>query len=206
MANCITFSRLILLFIFLVLVYRPDSYWHLAGFPLLVIVFVLDGIDGHVARIRREESLLGAIFDIAVGRVVENVLWMILLYLDMVPIWAVITFITRGFLVDAVRFHAASRGQTPFGMMQSSLGKFLVAGRFMRIFYNCVKAATFSYLFMLRPLQVLAPDFYKGWSGAFNKFKQIGVYSAVAICLLRGLPVLIEFAWRRDGLLAALRS
>jgi CDP-diacylglycerol--glycerol-3-phosphate 3-phosphatidyltransferase len=206
MANCITLSRLILLFIFVVLVYQPDSYWQLAGFPLLVVVFVLDGIDGYVARIRCEESVFGAIFDIAVDRVIENVLWLILVDFDLIPAWVAITFITRGFLVDAVRSHAASRGQTPFGMIKSSLGKFLIAGRFMRICYSSLKAAIFSYLFLLQPLQLMAPDFYMGWSGALNNFKQIGVYSAVALCLLRGLPVLIEFAWHKDGLFGTLRS
>jgi len=139
-------------------------------------------------------------------RVIENVLWLILVDFDLIQAWVAITFITRGFLVDSVRSHAASRGHTPFGMMQSSRGKFVVAGRFMRIFYNSLKAATFSYLFLLRPLHLLAPDFYMDWSAALNNFRHIAVYATVAICLLRGLPVLIDFAWRKDGFFAALRS
>jgi len=206
MANSITFFRLILFFIFIALVYRPGSYWQLAGCPLLVAVFILDCVDGHVARIRREASVFGAIFDVAVDRIVENVLWLILVDFDLIPAWVAITFITRGVVVDAVRSHAASRGQTPFGMMQSSLGKFIVASRFMRALYGGIKAATFCYLFLLKPFQLLRPDIFMSWSGALNTFKQIGVYSAVAICLLRGLPVVIEFAWRKDGLFAALRS
>ena len=206
MANSITFFRLILFFIFIAFVYRPDSYWQLAGCPLLAAVFILDGVDGHVARIRREASVLGAIFDIAVDRIVENILWLILVDFDFVPAWVAITFITRGIMVDAVRSQAASKGQTPFGMMQSALGKFIVASRFMRISYGSIKAATFCYLFLLRPLQLFRPDIYMSWSGALNAFKQIGIYSAVAMCLLRGLPVLIEFVWRKDGLFAALKS
>ena len=41
-------------------------------------VIGLDGVDGYVARKRNETSVFGSIFDIAIDRVVENVLWVVL--------------------------------------------------------------------------------------------------------------------------------
>ncbi len=197
MANYITISRLLLLFIYVAWVYQLNSFWQLAGIPLLITVFILDGLDGYVARLRQEESIFGAILDIAVDRIVENVLWLVLVDFNLVPVWVAIVFITRGFLVDAVRSQAARRALSPFGMMQSNLGRFLVASRFMRGIYGSIKAVTFSYLFTLRCLKSQAPIFYTDWSETLNIFGQIGVFTTMVFCLLRGLPVLTDFGIRK---------
>jgi len=86
MANLITLSRLLLLFILVGLLYHNAVYAQIIAFFLLILIFVMDGLDGWVARRRGESSLFGAIFDIAADRVVENVLWVVLADLDRVPI------------------------------------------------------------------------------------------------------------------------
>ena len=87
MANLITLGRFILLIVLVILAYAPNPKLQLINCPLLVIVFILDGVDGYVARKRKEESLFGAIFDIAIDRVVENVLWVVLVDLRIIPVW-----------------------------------------------------------------------------------------------------------------------
>ncbi|MCF7853244.1 MAG: CDP-alcohol phosphatidyltransferase family protein [Candidatus Pacebacteria bacterium] len=206
MANGITLVRFILLYVLVGMAYQEGSLWQLANFPLLVVIFILDGIDGYVARKRHEESLFGAIFDIAVDRIVENVLWLVLADLNVIPVWVAIVFVTRGFLVDSVRAHGASRGETPFGMMTSQIGKFLVAGRFMRIFYAVLKGTAFGYIFMIQPWEFLYPAFYIRWHVPLELVKEVLVYVTVALCVARGLPVILEFALQEDGLFAALRG
>ncbi len=206
MANLITLARFILLFVLVIMAYRQGSVLQFLNVPLLVVIFIMDGIDGYIARKRHEESLFGAIFDIAVDRIVENVLWLVLADLDLIPVWVAIVFVTRSFLVDSIRANAASEGQTPFGMMQSPLGRFLVAGKFMRILYAVVKAVAFGYVFLIQPWPFLVPDFYAQWSAPLHIVKELLVYSAVALCLARGLPVILEFALQEDGLFAALRG
>jgi len=71
MANLITLSRLLLLFVVVAIAYQPSSWLKLIDVPLLIFVFVTDGLDGYVARKRRETSQFGAMFDIAVDRIVE---------------------------------------------------------------------------------------------------------------------------------------
>ena len=72
MANLITLGRFILLIVLIVLVYAQNPKLQLVNCPLLVIIFVLDAVDGYIARKRNEASLFGAIFDIAIDRVVVN--------------------------------------------------------------------------------------------------------------------------------------
>ena len=117
MANLITTIRFALLFVLVASAYFATATWQLLNAPLLLLIIALDGVDGYVARRRGETSAFGAIFDIAVDRVVENVLWVVLAHLDLVPVWVAIVFITRGSIVDSIRYAAISGGKTAFGMI-----------------------------------------------------------------------------------------
>ena len=104
MANLITLGRFLLLFLLVTAAYEASPAWQVANAPLLLLIIALDGVDGYVARKRNETSVFGSIFDIAIDRVVENVLWVILADLGLVPIWVAIVFITRSSIVDSIRF------------------------------------------------------------------------------------------------------
>src|SRR3990172_1225300 len=114
MANLITAARFALLFVLVALAYGAPPDWQLLNAPLLLLIMVLDGVDGYVARKRGEVTAFGAIFDIAVDRVVEMVLWVVLADLGLVPIWVAIVFVTRGSLVDSIRYAPISSPETPF--------------------------------------------------------------------------------------------
>ncbi|MFO8088902.1 MAG: CDP-alcohol phosphatidyltransferase family protein, partial [Desulfatiglandaceae bacterium] len=98
MANLITLGRFLLLMVLIVLAYAQNPNLQLVNCPLLVIIFVLDAVDGYIARKRNETSLFGAIFDIAIDRVVENVLWVVLVDLRVIPVWVAVVFLIRGFV------------------------------------------------------------------------------------------------------------
>jgi CDP-diacylglycerol--glycerol-3-phosphate 3-phosphatidyltransferase len=149
-------------------------------------------VDGWVARRRNETSVFGSIFDVAIDRTVENVLWVVLADLDLVPIWVALTFIVRGTVVDSIRYAAISRGETAFGMMRSPWGRLLVAGRFMRGFYGVVKAVTFGWIFFIQPWPTLFPELWQQWGNAAALIANLLVYTSVALCIVRGLPVIIE--------------
>lgn len=194
MANVVTLLRLLLLFVLVSLIYRASPEWQLVNAPLLLVIIALDALDGYVARRRGESSVFGSIFDIAVDRVVELILWVALGHIGLVPIWVAMVFIIRGVMVDAIRYAAISRGETAFGMMRSRWGRFLVAGTFMRGLYGIIKAATFGWILLLQPWPALLPDFWSRWSHALVAGTAVLVGLSVFLCILRGLPVLVEFA------------
>ena len=215
MANLITLSRLVLLLVVVAIAYRPVSAMQLWIWPILSVVFISDGLDGWVARRRGEESLFGALFDIAVDRIVELTLWIVLADLDLIPIWIPIVFVVRGVLVDAIRasqVQADRRG--PFSLLNSPVARWLVAGRFMRGFYATIKAFAFCGLFMIIPLplaiETLLPSLTGFWmplQPGFELLVMALAYLAVALCLLRGLPVVVEFlAEERRSLFVRSRS
>jgi CDP-diacylglycerol--glycerol-3-phosphate 3-phosphatidyltransferase len=199
MANLITGARFALLFVLVFLAYAASPAWQLLNAPLLLLIIALDGLDGYVARRLGEASAFGAIFDIAVDRVVENVLWVVLAHLGLVPIWVAIVFITRGCIVDSIRYAAVARGETAFGMMQSRWGRILVAGRWMRGFYGALKAATFGWIFLVQPWPRLAPELWSAWADTVEAVTAVLIAASVAVCLVRGAPVVLEFVHRSGG-------
>jgi CDP-diacylglycerol--glycerol-3-phosphate 3-phosphatidyltransferase len=203
MANLVTLTRLLLLFALVALATLAPPAWRAANAPLILLIIAMDGLDGWIARRRGEASPFGSAFDIAVDRAVENVMWLLLAHLGLAPLWVAIVFIVRGALVDSIRSDAVKDGGTPFGMMRSEVGRFLVAGRFMRGFYGTLKAVAFAWL--------LAMESWGGseaaWSGVAAFVSASLICGCVTLCLLRGVPVLIEFAVRHKAFdLAALRG
>jgi len=206
MANLITLSRLLLLIVVVVIAYRPPGLLQLINVPLLILVFVSDGLDGYVARKRHETSQFGAMFDIAGDRIVELTMWIVLAHLTLVPIWVPLVFVIRGTIVDAIRASQTSnRRESPFALMESALGKWLVAGRFMRALYASVKATAFCWLLLLQPLPVLAPEAWRDFGAIGIAIGQGLVMIAVVLCLVRGLPVIVEFVYsERRAILGSL--
>ncbi|NJO55026.1 MAG: CDP-alcohol phosphatidyltransferase family protein [Rhodospirillales bacterium] len=193
MANLITLLRLFLLFQLVGMAYWAPPSWQLINAPLVLFIIALDAVDGYVARLRGETSVFGSMFDIAVDRAVENVLWIVLGNIGLIPIWVAIVFVVRGALVDTVRYAMASSGSTPFGTMRSSVGKALVSGRFARGLYGTIKAITFAWVLLLQPVEVLAPSWWAAWQPLCAAVTHSLIAISVALCLARGLPVVIEF-------------
>ncbi|MBA2775979.1 MAG: CDP-alcohol phosphatidyltransferase family protein [Chloroflexia bacterium] len=199
MANLITVSRLIVLFIVIWMMYVGNVQVLEACMLLVIVVFASDGLDGWVARKRGSTSSFGAVFDIAGDRVVENALWIVFADLDLIPVWVPLMVVTRGFLVDGLRSLSLMQGMTAFGehnMMQSSFSAWLTAGRFMRAVFGWAKAAGFVFLTGLVAWRM--PDASGTIIGsmyateAFRWFGWTLVWLAVALTVIRALPVFVD--------------
>ncbi len=193
MANLVTIGRLPLLVIIIILIYYGGIYIRFLLPPLIILLFLMDWMDGLIARQREEVSELGSILDIAIDRVVETSLWIVFSDIDMVPVWAPLLVIMRGFIVDAIRGYALSKGETPFEMMQSGMGRLLVSSRLSRGLYGFAKVFVFcliSITFALAPILRGSP--HQAWLGFLTDFVFWNVVFVVAFCMVRGLPVIIE--------------
>jgi CDP-diacylglycerol--glycerol-3-phosphate 3-phosphatidyltransferase len=194
MANLVTLSRLVLLLLVVWLSYQPPTPWSFASFFLIIFIFVSDGLDGYIARKRNETSLFGALFDIAGDRIVELTLWIVAADIDLVPIWVPLVFIIRGVIVDTIRSSdAVARGVAPFALMRSPFGKFIVAGKLVRILYAVVKASAFAGLALQRPFPAVLPELWGYVGGVLTALTYFFVYASVVLCVARGLPVIAEF-------------
>lgn len=193
MANLITLLRLLLLCLLVAMAYWASPQVQLANAPLLVLIIALDGLDGYVARRLGEVSVFGSIFDVVADRVVENVLWLVLADLGLVPMWVAIVFLVRGAVVDTIRYINRKPGTTIFGMMSSPWGQFIVGGRLMRGLYGTVKALTFGWVLLCQPWPSLDPALWADWAQTASAVTMTLVIASVVLCLVRGVPVVLEF-------------
>lgn len=188
LANWLTISRIPLLGIALYLLAWPPITGRMIAVPLIVVVILLDTIDGIVARARGETSLLGSVLDIATDRAVEYALWVMFAWLDLISPVIPLVVLVRGSLVDAVRSVAPSRGKTPFGLMQTPLGRFLVGSPWMRTSYSIAKFSAFVLLALGHAFRSAG---YVTWTPILAAARVIS-WIALVLCLVRGIPVLLE--------------
>ena len=188
MANIITILRFPLLFAYVGLLYFGSGNMILWGIPFLLIIILMDSIDGFIARSRGEVSLLGSVLDIATDRTLEVVLWVVFAHLGIIPIIIPLIVITRGTTVDAIRAAGMSSGLAPFEQVKNKLSLFLVASPFMRSIYGIVKALAFTSLSLeLGFAKLLSPT-----ANIIYPISAILSWLAVSLTIIRGLPVLIE--------------
>lgn len=199
MANAITIGRLVLLFVVVAMIYFGNVQMITLCMLLLLLVIAADGIDGWVARKRNETSTFGAVFDIAGDRIVENTLWIVFSDLGLIPVWVPILVISRGFIVDGLRALSMQEGMTAFGeknMMRSPLTTWLTAGRFMRGFFGYAKALAFVFLCGLQGWEHHdTTGTFLGSLYSMDWYRYLGwglVWLAVALTVIRGIPVVID--------------
>lgn len=197
MANSITVGRVVLLFVATAMIYSHNYWMILVAGAMIGAIFAGDGLDGWVARRRNSSSKLGAVLDIAGDRVVENVLWVVFAEMQMVPVWAPLVVLTRSFVVDVLRSVVLAEGKTAFGdttMARSRLTWFLTASRFSRIAYGWSKAIGFVFLAWMGAWRLPEADgrlldLFLDYQ-AIRALGWLMVYSSVALCVIRGLPVI----------------
>lgn len=200
LANTITISRIVILYLTVVMIYTQEVIWLSAGVIFSIAIIIMDALDGYVARRRNEVTQFGGVLDITGDRIVENVYWIVFADLDLIPMWIPIIVMSRGFLTDAIRSQALTEGKTAFGentMMSSDVGKFLVSGRFMRAFYGVIKGVTFPYLILVllaKEKHLIEADLTDYlWISSYAQ--QTGLFLAITttvVSVIRGIPVLAE--------------
>ena len=187
MANLITLGRTLLAFLVVAMLHWRTTGVYLTAVILTVTIILLDALDGYVARQRRECTKFGALADILGDRVVEMTYWIVFATFGWIPVWVAIIVAARGIVVDGIRSLALERGMTAFGMMRSRLGWLLVSSRASRAMYGVGKAVAFSLVILL-----FTPGLIAVLGGGLRTVAYAAVYFTVALCLIRGTPVLVE--------------
>jgi CDP-diacylglycerol--glycerol-3-phosphate 3-phosphatidyltransferase len=193
MANTITLARIPLLILIVCLLFLGSPQVQVATAFLVLVLIFMDTLDGIVARHRQETGMLGSKLDIAVDRIVELVLWVVYANLQLISVAIPIIVIIRGGLVDMVRSFSLMWGETSFGMMQTKWGRRLVASGFMRSLYGISKAVAFFMLALALGLrQLWAGTPREGLAETIWIVAVVLSWIAAVICVIRGVPVLVE--------------
>lgn len=188
-ANAVALGRALLAFVVVAILYHARGLY-VGAFVLTLVAIWMDALDGWVARRFGEVSKVGAAIDILTDRVVEMTYWIAFAALGWVPVWVPLVVAARGLLVDGARAIAFEQGFTAFGpttMMRSALGRLVVTSRVSRNVYGLAKALAFSLLIL-----AYADGIGGAAQAVLAPVGQACVYLAVVLCVVRGVPVLLE--------------
>jgi CDP-diacylglycerol--glycerol-3-phosphate 3-phosphatidyltransferase len=190
MANAIILLRTLLAFLVVAMLHVRTREMYLVAAALTMLLIWMDALDGWVARKLGECSTFGAVADILGDRVVEMTYWITFVAFGWLPVWVAIVVAARGILVDGFRALALQRGMTAFGatsMMKTRLGALLVSSRLSRNVYGVGKALSFSLMILL-----FTPGVRAELGGVVASAAYLVAYLTVALCVVRGVPVLLE--------------
>jgi phosphatidylglycerophosphate synthase len=149
-------------------------------------------VDGIVARARGQTSLLGSVLDIAADRAYELSLWVCFADLRVIPVAIPLIVILRTTLTDALRSIGVSQGTRPFDQHRSALGRFIVRSSWMRTSYSVTKITAFCGLTLGVALgsYPAGSRFHLASATILQVFLWVA-WAATALCVVRGLPVVV---------------
>lgn len=125
--NSITMSRIIMIPLFLWIL-SPHFPWQTGGVQeltaavLFVLASITDGLDGYLARRRRQITTMGMLLDPLADKIMVTAAFIQLVAYtpQIVKVWIAVVIIGREFLISGLRSIAASEG---FTIQASELGK-----------------------------------------------------------------------------------
>lgn len=171
LANIIILSRLLLTFVVIAL-FGKHRKLDLYLFATLGLIFILDAVDGTIARKCDETTQFGEILDSVANRIIENTFWIYFTAKVYLPIWMPIVVMAHGFITETL--------QRTHGYPEKGWTYALARSRMSRALYGSVKMLTFICLAYVM--------FFK--SPVLEQVSLTLATVAVGFCLLRGLPFL----------------
>lgn len=116
----LTILRMILSVAFMVFVLIPAEWSRITALIIFIVAAITDKVDGHLARKNKQVTDIGAFLDPIADKMLVNLAFLALVYLDIVPIWVFAIILVRDFAVDGLRMDLAKNGKT---LSASFLGK-----------------------------------------------------------------------------------
>jgi CDP-diacylglycerol--glycerol-3-phosphate 3-phosphatidyltransferase len=108
-ANIITFTRIAVTPLFLILIFRDELWAKWTAGILFAWGAFSDYLDGYLARKHNMKSNFGALMDPLADKILFLSVLISFVQLDLVPVWMVVIIVTREFLITGLRQMAQGR-------------------------------------------------------------------------------------------------
>lgn len=162
LANQLTLLRIVLVPLFMVFLLVNIPYGNYIAAGVFILAACTDGLDGYIARSRKEITMLGKIIDPLADKLLISAALISLVELNVIKAWIVFVIIARELAVTGLRAVAAAEG---YVIAASSLGKIKTVGQIVAIV-----------ILLLRDLPIPFLDF----------LGQLALYFAALVTLLSG--------------------
>ena len=110
LANCLTLSRILLTFLFMVFFFKEGIVYRTLALLTFCVASATDFYDGEIARRKKEISDFGKLMDPIADKILVLSAFLAFVQLQLVPAWMVVLILARELLITGVRLLALSKG------------------------------------------------------------------------------------------------
>lgn len=167
----LTLSRIILVIPLVICFFIDNLPAQIITLVCFIVASVTDFIDGRWARKKKIVTDLGAFLDPLADKMLVNLTFLLLVYVNIVPLWMFAIILVRDFAVDGMRMLAAKNGITVsasvFGKSKTMVQMITLSLILLNIILNDEILAGFNmaFLYLVVFLTVFSGADYliKGW-------------------------------------------
>jgi len=110
LANKLTLARIFLVPVFMIILVSKVPYGKWIAFVVFLLAASTDGLDGYIARSRKQITRLGKFLDTLADKLLISAALVSLVELREIPAWVAITIIGREFAITGLRSIVAAEG------------------------------------------------------------------------------------------------
>lgn len=163
LANKLTISRIILIPIFMTVLLIKIPFGKYIAAAIFIIAASTDGLDGYIARKRKEVTNFGKLMDPLADKLLVSAALISLVELKEIPGWIAVVIIGREFFVTGLRAIASSEGVV---IAASKLGKIKTVTQIVAISAYLLNDFPFSLLnITFSKYALYVAVFFTIWSG-----------------------------------------
>lgn len=182
--NQITVMRLVLVVPLFILWFLIDSEW--GRFSIVcafVLIFILDSVDGFVAQKYDMKTIIGGFLDPIVDHLSVFAFFLMLIHIDLLPLWLVFPLVFRDTLVTFLRQLAQVKGKkifaSTFAKIKAELCYFLLPALYFLHGTDSIQIYVISLIGLAIFMVYIFPTFF----GYDREYKGLMFYSWVFIFL-----------------------
>lgn len=163
LANRVTLVRIFLVPIFMIFLLTRIPFGQYLAAAVFILAASTDGLDGYIARARKEVTKLGKLMDPLADKLLVSAALISLVELDLVPAWIAVVIIGREFAVTGLRTIAVGEGVI---ISASKLGKYKTVTQIIAIVAILIHDYPFSLVGVpIGPIMLYAAVFFTVLSG-----------------------------------------
>ncbi len=108
----LTILRMLLSVVFMIFLLIPETWAKIVALVIFIVAALTDKIDGIWARKKKLVTDLGAFLDPLADKMLTSLAFLVLVYIDVVPLWVFAIILVRDLAVDGMRMMVARNGIT----------------------------------------------------------------------------------------------
>ncbi|MEW5758452.1 MAG: CDP-diacylglycerol--glycerol-3-phosphate 3-phosphatidyltransferase [Candidatus Omnitrophota bacterium] len=182
LANKITFSRIVLAFVFIFFLFCQGLASKVTALIIFVLASLTDYYDGWLAKNRNQVSNLGKILDPIADKILVLGAFISFVQLNIIEVWMVVLIFIREFIITTLRAYALAENKV---LAASRAGKQKTVSQMAAIFFILLSIIIKEYLIRASL-----------WNASIDTIIHYSIYIVMDIAIILTLTSGLSYLWQ----------